>query len=79
MICFAILNKNNICESIVRYNQELRNPPENYILISENQDVLWHKYENGTWSNEKFEPIGEVIETVEDKLDWLILNSKGLI
>ena len=57
MIKYAILNKDNIAESIAIYYQELLNPPENYITI-EDDNLMWCKYdfETNTWSKEKYEP-----------------------
>lgn len=52
---YAILNSNNIAESISTYYQTLQNPPKNYIKVQDDS-MLWHKYENGVWSTDKFEP-----------------------
>lgn len=54
---YMVLNKNNIAESMVTYNQPLLNPPDNYILVGD-ESMLWHKHdlETGLWSEEKYEP-----------------------
>lgn len=55
MKTYAILDENNIC--IAQTEQtELVNKPDNYIEIEKGQDVLWRKYINGVFSDEKYEP-----------------------
>lgn len=56
VVFYAILDENDICNFIVSYGQELENAPSNYVAIDEGQDVLWRKYENGKWSEEKYLP-----------------------
>lgn len=53
---FAVLDDKNICVDVRVYYQPLSSPPENYILVSEDDDVLYRKYENGQWSEEKYPP-----------------------
>ncbi|AUN23157.1 hypothetical protein RSJ21_09450 [Clostridium botulinum] len=57
MIKYAILNKDNIAESIATYYTELFDSPKNYIEV-ESDDLMWRKYDFKTksWSEEKFEP-----------------------
>lgn len=62
---FAQLNPQDICETILIYNQPLQNPPDNYIPVAENQDVQWRKHENGQWSEEKFEPVPAIPEPIQ--------------
>ena len=69
---YAILNHENICETIVSYNQPLETPPENYISIQNGQDVRWRKYTGGQWSEEKFEPAPVVpTPTLEEQIESL--------
>lgn len=52
---YAQLNENNICIGISQLSGEVIQ--SNMIEIqSADNSYLWRKYENSTWSNEKFEP-----------------------
>lgn len=70
-VWIAILDEDNVCYSVNRYQTPLETFPPNYIEIEEGQDVLWRKYENGQWSQEKYPPEIESAETIEEKLDRL--------
>ena len=52
---YAQLNENNICIGISQLSGEVIQ--DNMIEIqSFDNDKVWRKYENKTWSSEKFEP-----------------------
>ncbi|NLD18510.1 MAG: hypothetical protein GX666_13180 [Tissierellia bacterium] len=56
MYFYAQLNEHNICTGVSQLSGEIT--ANNMIPITEmNVDLLWRKYENGQWSEEKFEPI----------------------
>jgi len=77
---FAILNEDNICITTVVYHQELENVPDNYIPIEAGQDVIWCRYENGAWSEEKYEPEPvEPIPTLEEITAQTLLNTEYLV
>lgn len=75
---YAILNSNNIAESIYTYYQALKNSPANYIPVQDDS-MLWHKYENGSWSIETFEPISTAplneFQQLRADVDQLIISS----
>ena len=53
MLKYAQLNQDNICCGIAESTHPVSGQ---YIMpISETDDVLWRKYENGIWSTETFE------------------------
>lgn len=55
---YAQLNENNICIGISQLSGEVT--ADNMIEIeTASNDFLWRKYNNGVWSDEKFEPIPE--------------------
>lgn len=52
---YAQLNENNICIGVSQLSGEVDGI--NMISISSmDTDYIWRKYENGQWSEEKFEP-----------------------
>lgn len=52
---YAQINENSICVGVSQLSGEVI--ADNMIEIdSADTDYLWRKYENGAWSNEKFEP-----------------------
>ena len=53
---YAILNDKNICVSTITYFTPVKDIPDNYIGITENQDVQYKKFESGQWSMERYEP-----------------------
>lgn len=55
MYNYAQLNKNNICIGISQLSGEVSD--SNMVRIpNADPDYLWRKYENGQWSEEKYEP-----------------------
>lgn len=55
MFYYAQLNEDNICITISRLNNQVNH--DNMILLENyDEDYIWRKYENGEWSEEKFEP-----------------------
>lgn len=55
MVYYAQLNENNICIGVSQLASEVK--ANNMIQINSlNTDYIWRKYENGSWSMEKFEP-----------------------
>lgn len=78
METYLILNSDNVAETSAIYNQHLENPPINYILVQDTS-MLWHKYENGIWSTESYEPIVTPQPTLEDKVNYLYYKSMGVI
>jgi len=53
---YAQLNENNICVGVSQLSGEV-NAPNMIPIPSLNTDYLWRKYENGSWSAEKLEPV----------------------
>jgi len=55
MKIYAQLNENNICIGLSILKDEVSQ--SSMIEIQEiNEDLLWRKYENGVWSQEKYLP-----------------------
>lgn len=58
MFVYAQLNAEHICVAITRTIGEITDP--NVVLITEDSnDYLWKKHIDGTWSQEKYEPINQ--------------------
>lgn len=55
MYYYAQLNKNNICVAVSCLSGQV-NSPDMIPIDSFNADFIWRKYENGQWSQEKYEP-----------------------
>lgn len=67
MFYYAILNENNICIGLSSLAGEV--VQENMIRLEEyNEDYLGRKFENGAWSEEKFEPESTAPITEFEKL-----------
>lgn len=55
MYFYAQLNENNICIGVSQLSGEVDAP--NMVRIpSFDPDYIWRKYEDGQWTEEKFEP-----------------------
>jgi len=56
MYFYALLNTDSICIGISQLSGKVNQP--NMIRIENmDTDYIWRKYENGQWSEEKYEPI----------------------
>ena len=84
MYIYAQLNENNICIGVSQLSGEVDAP--NMVSIPEfTEDYIWRKYEDGEWSEEKFEPqttapltefekLKQDQELIKEALDELILG-----
>lgn len=81
MYFYAQLEENNICIGISQLSGEVT--ADNMIQIDTfDQDKLWRKYENNTWSTEKFEPVStaplDEFQQLRADVDQLIISSLGV-
>jgi hypothetical protein len=81
MIFYAQLNENNICVGVSQLSGPVDAP--NMVQIdSVDMDKLWHKYENGQWSAEKYEPVSAApltdFQQLRADVDQLIISSLGV-
>ena len=69
MYFYAQLNDENICIGVSALKEEIVGA-DMVEIESLDYDCLWRKYENGEWSEEKYEPEPvEPEETIEEKLN----------
>jgi hypothetical protein len=75
---YAQLNENNICVGVSMLSGVINEPDCVEIDGDNYDDYVGRKYENGTWSAEKFLPPTPVLqETLEQKIDRLELQRQS--
>ena len=68
MVYYAWLNNDNICVNIWALKGEVLAAPNTVKIPGYNEDYIHRKYENGQWSEEKFEPIQPPEVPIEEYL-----------
>lgn len=77
MKIYAQINEDKICIGVSQLSSEVIRG--NMIEIpSSDDDYLWRKYENGNWSDEKFEPVPEPSDqpTTEEMINATYLETQ---
>ena len=77
MICMVELNENNIAIGLKMVKSEIND--HRHVRVDEmDEDILWRKYENGQWSDEKFPTEdSEQGMTLGDKVNYLYYKEMG--
>jgi hypothetical protein len=78
MYFYAQLNDNNICIGVSQLSGEIIDP-KMIAIESVDTDKIWRKYENGTWSTDKYEPTStapiDEFTALQDTVNQLVLNA----
>lgn len=78
MYFLAELNDVNICISI-KATKDIIDNKKHVIIESMNNDLLWRKYEDGKWSDEKHLPAPELQLSIEDKINYIYYKQMEVI